>query len=460
MSARSGIVFLLVFLVVALVSWFYALLFRGNLWTLAFFLVKDHAKQDGMGAGTQLRALEDATTAIEDNEDKEEDERDVQDRDVGEQVRKQRRGFRRSVLTKLKIIIAAWQIASSTGTALLQVRFPPVFQKVTHIFGILGIFFLDVGSFKCLFGWSYFEKMLFVTLAPAGVAAGGVGAYWLVQRGRGKLETDADRRRVWTNIKYATLLFLYVILPSISTYVITYFSCARFDRGNKKDLKVIAAELSIKCTSKRYRRWAVYAAVMIAIWPVGATLATAVLLWSNRAKLNPTVLAPVDNDMARNDDDDVDGFQRERRRHANAMGELAKLKVRANDASIAGLEFLFEDFEPRCYMFPIFEVVRRLFLSSVLAVFYPGSLQQVVVGLLGAMLSYVVYVYYEAYIEDDDDVVAIVASGQLVLIYFAALAVYASDISDKKRGVFRGTPFGIVRLLADWSFTRVLRCSS
>ena len=61
-------------------------------------------------------------------------------------------------------------------------------------------------------------------------------------------------------------------------------------------------------------------------------------------------------------------------------------------------------------------------------------MQQLVVRLLGAMLSYVVYSYYEAYIADDDDTVATIAQGQLVLIYFAALAIYTSDVSDQKRG--------------------------
>ena len=74
-------------------------------------------------------------------------------------------------------------------------------------------------------------------------------------------------------------------------------------------------------------------------------------------------------------------------------------------------------------------------------------MQQLVVGLLGAMLSYVVYSLYEAFIDDDDDVIASVAGGQLVLTYFAALAVYTSDASDENQGVFSGFGFGIVLLL-------------
>ena len=54
-----------------------------------------------------------------------------------------------------------------------------------------------------------------------------------------------------SNLIYATLLFIYIILPSVSTYVITFFSCRKFDRGaGNRRLKVIAAELSIECAGE------------------------------------------------------------------------------------------------------------------------------------------------------------------------------------------------------------------
>ena len=60
------------------------------------------------------------------------------------------------------------------------------------------------------------------------------------------------------------------------------------------------------------------------------------------------------------------------------------------------------------------------------------------------MLSYVFYSYHQAFLEDDDDVVAVVSGGQLVLLYFAALAVYTSDVSDQKQAAFTGVGFGAV----------------
>lgn len=298
---------------------------------------------------------------------------------------------------------------------------------------MLGLAVFNVGSFKCLAGWSYFEQLLFVTLAPFIVVPLVAGGYWITQRRLGKLK----HREILSNITYWSLFFIYIVLPSISTFVITYFSCARFDRGDQRDLRVIAVETSIKCTSKRYQRWAPYAATMIAVWPVGTTLGIGLLLWQNRERLDPVVLK-------KNEGDDIAGLEREERHHRTATVELIKLKQRNADGTIVGLEFLIEEFTPRCYFFPVFELARRLFLSSVLAVFYPGSAQQLVVGVLGAMGSYVVYSFHQPYINDDDNVVAIVSAGQLVLLYFAALAVYTSDVSDQKRGTFTGVGFGAV----------------
>jgi len=214
-----------------------------------------------------------------------------------------------------------------------------------------------------------------MTLAPFVVIALTAGPYWLFHRSRGNLENEAGRRSV-KRIKYSVMFFIYIILPSVSTSVITYFSCDRFDRGaGREDLKVVAVQLSVQCFSRRYNSWAIYVAIMIAIYPIGATLDCAILLWCSRAKLNPALDA--DSVTA----DGGDGFSSgELRRHARAMDQAAKLELRSTDDSIAGLEFLFEEYEPRCYLFPIFEIARRIFLSSVLAVFYPGSTQQVVVG--------------------------------------------------------------------------------
>ena len=333
-----------------------------------------------------------------------------------------REKLRKSLVTKIKILIAALQIAASADSILFQVQFPALFTIVTYISGLLGFAIFDVGSFKCLFHWTYFDELLAVTLTPFAVVPLGAGIYLLMQRWRGY-----DPAKARPRILYTTLLFLFIVLPSISTKVITYFSCQKFDTGDgEKNLFVIAMQPDIPCTSPRYRYWKYYTAVMIAVWPVGMTMGLALLLWAHRRKLNPDV-------------------EKKFTRKERQLHDIEKLRHRDADPSISGLAFLFEEYECRCYWFPVFEIVRRLFLSSALAVFYPGKVHQVLVGLLGAMASYVAYSYTEPFIDHDDNVVAAVAQGELVLIYFSALAVYASDLDDENG--FSGKAFGAVLII-------------
>ena len=225
MLSRAGILFLLVTFLFVLAVMILARMFRGgSLWALLRRIVKDHVKGDdgvGISAGNEVQALDGIDEFFE--ESKGEDGA----LPPATEDNQEKRNLRRSVLTKLKIIVAAWQIASSAGEIFRQVQFPPMFEKLTGIFGWLGFAVFDVGSFKCLFGWTYFDKLLFVTLAPFVVVLLGASSYWMIQCYRGKLETPEGRSKATAQIKYAALLFIFVVLPSISAYVITYFSCAQ-----------------------------------------------------------------------------------------------------------------------------------------------------------------------------------------------------------------------------------------
>ena len=343
---------------------------------------------------------------------------------------------RRKILTKLKIVVATMQIASSVDYVLFRIHFPTMFAVASRLGRVLTV--VDVGT--CLFRWTYLEKLLVVTLGPFLVVPVAAGVYWVLAR---KFFGVVDKRKPRSQIIYGSLLFVYVILPSIATSVFTYFSCAAFDRGHgRRDLRVIATQLDIKCTTPRYRRWAVYTGFMIFVWPVGVVAMLAVILWTHRTKLNPRLEATT-HDLAADLLGGADAAPK-----CEAL-DVVKVHIRDADDSVATLSFLFEDFRPSCYLFPLFDIVRRLGLSSVLAVFYPGTSQQVYVGLLGTMLSYVVFASSSAYIDHDDNVLASVASAELVLVFFSGLAVYVADVADdgSSQAAFAGTAFAIFLIL-------------
>jgi len=165
------------------------------------------------------------------------------------------------------------------------------------MFNAFGIAIFDVGSFDCVFGWSYFEKLVVVTLAPTALTALAAGVFlWSHQSAkRSATLTDSiqESQRMKDGFRssrfiYGLSLFVYVVLPSISRKVITFFGCARFtDYGNRRGLRVITVALHIKCETKRYRRWRAYIMLIITIWPIGVPFGLGLLLFRYRKELSP-----------------------------------------------------------------------------------------------------------------------------------------------------------------------------
>lgn len=257
----------------------------------------------------------------------------------------QRQKLWKSILSKLKIIVAAWQIASSVEWVLPQVSFPEVYQAVIHTLGILGLSFIEVTSFECLFNWTYFHKLVFATVCPFLLIGVSVSIYVGWSRWRGAFEIRECRERVIANATYCTLLLLYITLPGASSWIFRYFNCVAYDRGDwKKVREVLQADPTVRCTTGSYRKWKWYIAPACAVWPVGMPLCVGILLWRNRRRLSPEI----DENEIRGSLGTYSGFvgdasQRELRRHTTAITQLKKLEIRDNDAGIRWLEFVFEE---------------------------------------------------------------------------------------------------------------------
>ena len=124
-----------------------------------------------------------------------------------------------------------------------------------------------------------------------------------------------------------------------------------------------------------------------------------------------------------------------------------KMEARSGDASIKHLEFLFGEYEPRCYLFVVFECVRRLMLTGLLIFIYAGSLTQIIVGLFIAVISMRVLSISNPYIEDIDDSLANMGQLQIVLIFIASLVLFAKDMPEQEGApgnIFKGPLFAAV----------------
>lgn len=165
------------------------------------------------------------------------------------------------------------------------------------------------------------------------------------------------------------------------------------------------------------------------------------VLFRNRRKLNPELPANFGDDIK----DDPEMFNRGAREYRTMKRQIEKLKIRQeNSESLKAIEFIFEDYVPRCWLFPVFECFRRVFLTAFLGAIHPGTLSQAVVGFVGAAISQRVFAYFRPFVEDSDNVVSEFAQTELVIIFFAALVLYVSSETDHRGGLFRNSIFGVL----------------
>ncbi|KAH8075790.1 hypothetical protein JL720_10497 [Aureococcus anophagefferens] len=222
----------------------------------------------------------------------------------------------------------------------------------------------------------------------------------------------------------------------------------RYDGGYGEGVNVLRIDPTISCDSPSHDAWLPYVLFSIVAYPVGVPLGFACLLWRLRRRLDPDVdhqtvrtpsgrtIGEAGADAANQEDEHF--LHEALERHAESMVQFQKLEVRANDPTLESVRFLYEEFKPSCFMFMVYEVSRRIFLTGCLSMFVPDSISQIAIGLLGSLISYRVFSHYEPYVEEDDGVVSEVAQTELVLVFFYALMVFATDNLEQHDGVFSG----------------------
>ena len=121
----------------------------------------------------------------------------------------------------------------------------------------------------------YFQQLVFTTLFPIGLGV----VIWIGSEIYGR-SGSRGLSSVRTSASYMLLLLSFVVLPSCSLTIFTYFGCVSYDLGDyeyvggvwekvKDPLVVLRADATIECYGPRYNSWGLYVGLMIAIYPVG-----------------------------------------------------------------------------------------------------------------------------------------------------------------------------------------------
>ena len=320
----------------------------------------------------------------------------------------------------VQIVVGFIQVVSGMSATFREVL-PPFFRQLRDVFAVLALDFINIFDFGCtLSAQNHYTSLLLSTLVPLGFLL----VLLLIHAMLAKFVAKQDlllrsELRITTFTIFLVVLFL--VYPSCSNKVLATFSCRTMDDGSS----TITVDPSTSCVTPQYQGFAVYAAFMVFVYPLGVPVLYATFLYRERNKLNP---------FARNQNLD---------KVAEAM--------RAEDRSIAYLYFLWKPYKARYFWFgeflvpcpkfifwgqapksstnvmmimtETFELIRKLAQTSIVVFIAPGSSPQIVFQLLVTVVSVVVLNSLTPYVQRKHNLLAAMAQWSIFGISLVTLLI-------------------------------------
>ncbi|CAH0380210.1 unnamed protein product [Pelagomonas calceolata] len=319
-----------------------------------------------------------------------------------------------AIVVKVKIVVTFLQCLCYLPEVYYAVTWPKQLTGLLNVFNPLNLDVFSLVQLECLVGrLTFYHRLLLVTLGPILVALA-LCAAAVVARRRGRPAGAA----AFIDL---VLKLCFFVFASTSTSIFQAFACDdTFDDGRA----VLAADYSISCKTDRWRGFAAYAGIMVAVYPVGIVCLFSALLFKHRKAIDPP-LGPHGAKLLRLEE--TLSVERDKR---CSLAERAKHAQRREDASLKSVRFLFVHYLPRYWYFEAIESVRRLLVTAVAVTVQPGSSTQLAFGLLTSILSLLLYAATQPFIHHADNTLAILGATVLTLATFSGLLLSSDVVED------------------------------
>ncbi|CAN0534106.1 unnamed protein product, partial [Laminaria digitata] len=258
-----------------------------------------------------------------------------------------------------------------------NVTYPGAYQTFMSVLNIINLDLGFVVSAGCLWsGIDFHDRLLAGTIWPFAVL-GWLALTYTVALRRNSGCDDSIREHIRNKHLTAVLVLLFLVYSSVSSAVFRMFACDSLHHGEE----YLRADYRILCTGAKHRALQVYAAIMIAVYPVGIPLLFVVLLY----------------------------------RHRDVLSDPG-----TNKAAAQSIASLWAPYRPSRFYYEIVECARRIMLTGVVVFIYPDDTAQIAITIISSFFFFVVSEVLSPYESASDTWLS--RSGH-VLIFFSMFDV-------------------------------------
>lgn len=313
---------------------------------------------------------------------------------------------------------------------------------------------------------------------------------------------DKDKLFLVMKDKYLNYIFFvtYLVLPSVTTTIFQMFLCTNIDPNNEdhpgeissddsysSSSLYLTADMSISCTSTYYFEGLSYAIVMVILYPIGIPLIYFSLLYRNQEEIlsrdefpiavednrkkrtiedsnaielktfKSSVVTTINNNNVEVSADMIEPTEDERNVNNNNVYEntpgnekpssptitlkettIVTSSGRTLSPSISRIAFLWLPYKPQFWYWEIVDTTRRLILTAVLSVSFPGTIKQNILALLTVELYIFIYFYYEPYCNPTSNILAEIGLLQIHFTFLGAMIFQTDSLSDSDTNLVGG----------------------
>jgi hypothetical protein len=290
----------------------------------------------------------------------------------------------------LKIFVGFIQILS-VSDSVYEIPWPEEFVYFLRVMTPVNFDFLSMSGVGCLIEYNFFHSYTMMMLIPLCVSAFVYATYVIGLKRHEhhykKKFTHAMRTQYTNHVLQFTMWIVLIIYPPLSRRSLEYFNCS----GNIDGKFYLTKDYSIECFTGKWNVLLPVAFLSVAIYPLGIPALFAFQLWRHRQKLD-------------------------------------------DDAVVARYGFLYEGYRPEAYLWDTWEMLRKLLLTGVVVLIFPGKSFQVVFIALCNLCFFAVLTIEKPYKPGGTRTLAFLSSFAITFTMMLGLALKAFEDAQSYSG--------------------------